>query len=88
MIYATANAGSGAYTQTISIPDAGRIAGDEENFHLHFAASANPTVEIHDNTSSGTLLFTWQGDGTVTDIWVQCRFNGTNFFLSDAHFIW
>lgn len=86
--YITANAGSGAYTGTFPIPDSGRTAGDRESVHIHFAASTNPTVEIHDNTSGGTLLFTWTGDGTVTDILVECRFNGAAWYVQDAHFVW
>jgi hypothetical protein len=85
--YITANAGAGTYTATFPIPDANRAAGDAEIVHIHFAASTNPTIEIHDNTAGGTLLFTWTGDGTVTDIYVDCRFNGSAWYLNDAHFI-
>jgi hypothetical protein len=85
--YLTANAGSGTYTATFPIPDASRAAGDMETIHLHFAASTNPTIEIHDNTAGGTLIFTWTGDGTVTDILAECRFNGAAWYLHDAHFI-
>jgi hypothetical protein len=84
---ATANAGSGTYTATIAIPTAGRAAGDHDAFHLTFAASVNPTVEIHNNTSGGTLLFTWTGDGTATEIAGDCVFDGTNWGLRDAHFV-
>jgi len=85
--YITANAGAGVYVATFPIPDSGRAAGDRESIHIHFAASTNPTIEIHDNTAGGTLLFTWTGDGTVTDILAECRFNGAAWFLMDAHFI-
>jgi hypothetical protein len=87
-LYVTANAGSGTYTATVAIPTAGRAAGDKESAHLHFAASTNPTVELHNNTSGGTLLFTWTGDGTVTDILAECRFDGSVWYVHDAHFVW
>jgi hypothetical protein len=85
-IKVTANAGSGAYTATVAIPTSGRVAGDRDSFHLTFAASANPTVEIHNNTSGGTLLFTWTGDGTATEIAGECVFDGSSWSLRDAHF--
>jgi hypothetical protein len=84
----TANAGSGAYTATIAIPTTGRVAGDKESVHVDYAASTNPTVEVHNATSGGTLLFTWTGDGTATQVLVECRYDGSAWYLHDAHFIY
>jgi hypothetical protein len=80
------NAGAGIYTATISLPTAGRAAGDAINVYLNVAASTNPKVQIFNNTPAGTKLFEWNGDGTVTNIALVCVFTGALWYLHDAHF--
>jgi hypothetical protein len=83
----TANAGSGAYVGTISLPHANISAGDANFFYLNFAASRNPIIQIFDNNTGGTLLFEWDGDGTQTNIAADFFYNGSAWQQRDAHFI-
>lgn len=59
----TASAGTGAYTRTITLTTAGREEGDTARVVVAVAASDNPTVEIRNATSGGTLLRTFSGTG-------------------------
>jgi hypothetical protein len=81
-----ANAGAGAYTATISLPDAGMVQGQTCSIFITVGATNQPKVQVFDNTTAGTKLFEWQGDGTLTNINLVCVFNGTNWLLWDAHF--
>ena len=81
-----AAAGAAPYTATLSLPYPNIAAGDAVNIHLNCAASTNPKVQIFDNNIAGTKLFEWNGDGTLTDIALVCVFNGSAWYLHDAHF--
>ena len=56
-------AGVGAYTRTITLPITNATNGDIVNLLIELAASANPTVEVHNATSAGTLLHSIAGSG-------------------------
>jgi hypothetical protein len=53
-----AGAGSGAYTAKYSLAVADMREGAVVDLNVELAASANPTVEIYNGTSGGTLLAT------------------------------
>jgi len=80
------NAGAGIYTATISLPYTNIAAGDVNSIYLNVAASTNPTVQIYDNTTAGTLLFEWDADGIQTNIVAIFVFSGSAWYLHDAHF--
>jgi hypothetical protein len=82
----TVAAGAGVYTGTLSLPRAGRIAGDSANILLTVAASTNPKIQVFDNTTGGTKLFEFQGDGVLTQMALVCVYTGTVWYLHDAHF--
>ena len=86
MTFVTVNAGTGAYLGTISLPHAGISAGDVNFMSFNVAASRNPTIQIFDNNTGGTLLFEWDSDGTLTYFAVVCAYNGSAWYLHDAHF--
>ncbi len=60
-----AGAGSGTYTALIVLSLTNAVAGDIFELPVNFAASVNPTVEVHDATSGGTLLWSLTGDGSA-----------------------
>jgi hypothetical protein len=82
-----AQAGAGAYVATFSLPRSGRLANDVCKMHIDVDATANPTFQVFDNTTGGTKLFEWSGDGTATQIVVECLFDGAQWNLFDAHFL-
>lgn len=53
-----AAAGSGSYTAAYALPAASMTGGAMIDLNIEFAASTNPTVEIHNATTGGTLLAT------------------------------
>lgn len=70
-------AGSGAYTHVVYFPVASRLAGDEVLVRVRMPASANPTIELRDATSGGTLLQTITGTGTAFDTSWTVVFGGS-----------
>ena len=58
-------AGSGAYTRTATLETTDCIAGDIVRVVVNMPASANPTIEIRNATSGGTLLYTITGTGSA-----------------------
>jgi hypothetical protein len=52
----TAGAGSGAYVADLTLDHANALAGAILRILIDFAASGNPTINIYDGTTGGTLL--------------------------------
>jgi hypothetical protein len=76
------NAGTGAYTATVTLQNTNAIAGAEIEGQVSVAASTNPLVEIRNLTSGGTLLGAITGD-SVARIWnFRAVYDGTNWFLT------
>lgn len=76
----TAAAGAGAYTHVLPLDNTKAKDGAIFRIEIDFAASANPTIQIRDNTSGGTLLESVSGDAGGATYYVgQFRFNGTNW---------
>jgi hypothetical protein len=74
----TVGAGSGAFTRTLAALTANAQAGDELEVSVTMPASLNPTVELRNNTSGGTLLATVPTDAAVSRTWsLWSRYNGT-----------
>jgi hypothetical protein len=80
----TVTAASGVCT--LSLPHTNISAGDGNFIYLNVAAGIVPVVQIFDNNTGGTLLFEWDGDGQATSIAVVCAYNGSTWYLADAHF--
>lgn len=84
----TADAGAGTYTHTLALLTADRQAGDVARLRLVMPASANPTIEVRDATSGGTLLATIvgaaTGAGAGVDYIVVCVFDGTAWYLDSV----
>lgn len=78
----TVTAGSGAYTHTVSLSTTSAIADDRAEIDVIMPASANPTIEIRNASSGGTLLATIPTDAAVARTWrVICQYNGTAWQL-------
>lgn len=70
-------AGSGSYTRTLTLTTTNCANGDTAFVTLSMPASANPTIEVRDATSGGTLLCSFPGSGDATVLTLQFTFNGT-----------
>lgn len=77
MLLLTVGAGVGTYTTTVSLGVAGCVAGDVSKVILDMPASENPTIEIRNATSGGTLLYTLEGTGAAFRQTLNFIFNGT-----------
>lgn len=76
----TVSAGSGTYTATLSLLATNAIAGSCVVIRVAMPASLNPTLEVRNLTSAGTLLATLLGHPTTARNWiVRARFDGTNW---------
>lgn len=73
----TVGAGSGAYTRTVSLSATNAAEDDEIKIILSMPASENPTIEIRNATSGGTLLYTLAGTGSAFTSTLTFTFNGT-----------
>lgn len=71
------SAGSGPYTAKISLSDAGVRTGDLMLLSISLPASTNPTLQIYDYNTSGTLLKTIASSGTATTLTLIFSNNGT-----------
>lgn len=73
-----ATAGVGIYTYTLTLLTTGVPTGALVDMYIQIPASANPTIEVHNATSGGTLIHTVSGDtDNPTYQNVRFRFNGT-----------
>lgn len=70
-------AGTGTYTANVALSTSGAVAGDIQRIKVILAASTNPTFKLYDTSSSGTLLFTQAGTGSIPPFDVDVFFNGT-----------
>ncbi len=75
------NVGSGAYTATLSLPTSGRPQASVCRVRINLPASTNPTLEVHNGTSAGTILYTAAGTGTASTLYAEFIFNGTAWVL-------
>lgn len=76
-----ASAGTGAYTELIVLDVTGAVAGDIVELPSNFAASVNPTVEVHNATSGGTLLWSLTNGGSTNFATPAFKFDGTAWSL-------
>ena len=83
-------AGSGAYVASLTLSDANALAGALLRIPIDFAASANPTINIHDNSTGGTLLegpLVNPNPGTSASFLFTAGFDGTNWHKEDGHWV-
>ena len=73
----TISAGSSPYTASIVIPDTGASSGYFYDVYLSIPASSNPTVNIYDGSTSGTLLSTVNTNGVAGNTTLSFFYNGT-----------
>jgi hypothetical protein len=74
-------AGSGAFTAAYALPVASQKTGAIAEVNVELPASANPTVEIHNATSGGTLLasVTNPAPAAAAYWYGRFRFDGTSW---------
>ena len=73
-------AGSGAYVCNITLDDAEAKDGAIFRIPFEIAASANPSINVYDNTTSGTLLLQLAGDSDNAQYRSAVfEFDGTNW---------
>ncbi len=77
----TVGAGSGSYTRTLALLTTGRLAGDMVLLRLRMPTTANPTVEVRNATSGGTLLASVSGNATGSDYFVALVYSGSAWEL-------
>jgi hypothetical protein len=80
-------AGSGAFTAAYTLPVANQTTGAIVRVPVELPASANPTVEIHDN--GGTLLTTVTNPAPAAPAyWIGVySFDGAAWHCEDRHFL-
>lgn len=76
---ATVSAGAGSYTRTVSLLTANADEGDEIEILFIMPASANPEVEVRNNTSGGTLLCTITGEAGGVALTFAARYDGAEW---------
>lgn len=76
-----AGSGIGTYTEIIVLSLTNAVAGDIVETCAIFAASVNPTIEVHNATSGGTLLWSQVGTGSIQTVTPAFKFNGTAWSL-------
>lgn len=72
----TALTGSGAYTHKLTLDNGKARDGSIFRVTIALPASANPTIEIRDETAAGTLLQTVAGDSdNATSFYFEAEYN-------------
>lgn len=82
MAVVTVSAGAGIYTRTLTLLTDDRQRGDMVLMRLLVAGSTNPTVQIRNATSGGTLLATIAGTASATNWFAALFFNGSSWTLA------
>lgn len=85
--FATADAGAGTYTRTLALVTTNATTGDLIDVRISFAASVNPTVEVRNATSGGTLLTTATGDGSTGVVHGVYQYTGSAWVEVGAYWI-
>lgn len=52
-----------------------------------FPLSGNSILNVYNQTGTGSPIFTWTGDNTLTQIFSEYSFSGANWKLDNANFI-
>jgi hypothetical protein len=74
----SAGAGAGAYVANIILSDANALAGALLRIPIDFAATVNPTINIYDSSTGGTLLQTITNiDANARSFLFTAGFDGT-----------
>lgn len=85
--FITASTGAGTYTRTISLLTTNASTGDMIDIRLDMPASVNPTVEIRNASSGGTLLTTAVGDGSTGTVHGYYQYTGSAWVEVGAYWI-
>lgn len=87
-VFVTVNSEGGAFTHKLTISLTNALTQAILHIRLDFAATADPTVEIYNNTIAGTLLqtITGQADSSTSFI-LDLVFNGTAWQKLDGRYI-
>lgn len=77
------------FTRTITLPLADRYAGDVCELRLNFPTSIDPTVEMRNATSGGTLLTTFAGQSNTVAIpaYGIYKYSGTAWEEYEANYV-
>ena len=84
----SAGFGTGAYTQGIVLSVANAQPGSLMLVPIDVPGAPNPTINIYDGTTGGTLLQTLSTAGAPSGSFLfTARFDGTNWHKLDAHWV-
>lgn len=78
--------GAGSTTRILSLPVAGRVAGHTAKVRFLCPATAGITLEVRNDTASGTTLLTTATDGTGDDVVGEFYFDGSAWQPMEAQF--
>lgn len=82
------NGEDGPYTHTLTIDNVEAVVGAIYRIELDIEAGTNPTIEIYDNTTAGTLLQTISGQGDAATYFIfEARYDGTNWHKFDGRYV-
>lgn len=87
VVVATVTAGGGAFTRTVALLTANSSAGDVVAIRFDMPASTNPTIQVRNATSGGTLLTTINGEAVGIPLDATYGFNGTAWIELGAHYV-
>jgi hypothetical protein len=84
----TAGAGSGAYVANLILSDANALPGALMRIPIDFAATLNPTINVYDGSTGGTLLETVSNiDANARSFLFTAGFDGTNWHKETGSWI-
>ena len=86
-VMVTVGAGSSQYTRVLALPVSNRNAGDRCIINFGIPASTNPTVEVRNATSGGTLITSIIGDGLQGTVCAEYAYHGSAWFELGAYYV-
>lgn len=85
-VVATVSAGAGSYTRTVALLTANASAGDRVSIRFDMPASTNPTVQVRNATSGGTLLTTIAGEAGGVPVCAEYFYTGSAWVELGAYY--
>lgn len=86
-VVATVTAGGGAFTRTVALLTANSSAGDRCVIRFDLPASTNPTIQVRNATSGGTLLTTINSVAAGVPVQAEYLYTGSAWVELGAYFV-
>lgn len=86
-VVAAVSAGSGSYTRTVSLLTANASAGDRIVIRFAMPASTNPTIQVRNATSGGTLLTAISGEAGGIPLLAEYAYTGSAWVELGAYYV-